>query len=463
MRRHEIIEMKLYRRKIEANLSKLGLHLRSSSRPSLFHRHRRRCFYTGIVVGYRKHDRISGLFVFHELQNTGGGLDLIIDDVGDASLLIHKGVKAEEEFAKTGKVPDPSSTDNVVFQIVLEYYQGRKVKQLVGYCRQTLKGLNRGAYPGIHHLEEIHVTLAHLKKKRTRLQTYTNISQEFLLSEYCDAVSTHTKKASKDLKTALCNRNAKESWALLEDRALYDNESWNDPKDFAKMVKAISLPQDVPSTSDSRLIELENQVQRLINSHLAPKQPVQAITDRITGALPSDTVKSPKLNVNFTYPVLSARSYLTEDSQCSPRIHSLINAVIICPKHLDESQDKPEEKEQEEKENPEHINTNPYSPPDPSVSFITKNDVMFIEIIKNNYDSREEEPEVDDNAEGGELEEMFDDDRGLESKVLSPLGEELSLFDRPNEVERCRILEAHHLESILQQKISQRMTLSHHD
>ncbi|GJT66745.1 hypothetical protein Tco_1018225 [Tanacetum coccineum] len=42
-------------------------------------------------------------------------------------------------------------------------------------------------------------------------------------------------------------------------------------------------------------------------------------------------------------------------------------------------------------------------------------------------------------------------------------GEELSLFDRPNEVERGRILEAHRLESILQQQISQRMAPSHHD
>ncbi|GKA90598.1 hypothetical protein Tco_0812468 [Tanacetum coccineum] len=40
--------------------------------------------------------------------------------------------------------------------------------------------------------------------------------------------------------------NAEESWALLEDLALYDNESWNDPRDFAKPVKAIALPQDVP-------------------------------------------------------------------------------------------------------------------------------------------------------------------------------------------------------------------------
>ncbi|GJS29561.1 zinc finger, CCHC-type containing protein [Tanacetum coccineum] len=48
--------------------------------------------------------------------------------------------------------------------------------------------------------------------------------------------------------------NAKESWALLEDLAFYDNKSWNDPRDFAKPVKAIALPQDVPSTSDHRLI-----------------------------------------------------------------------------------------------------------------------------------------------------------------------------------------------------------------
>ncbi|GJT96100.1 MAK10-like protein [Tanacetum coccineum] len=68
----------------------------------------------------------------------------------------------------------------------------------------------------------------------------------------------------------LHDRNAKESWALLEELALYDNESWNDPRDFAKPVKAIALPQDVPSTSNRRLIELENQVQRLMEAHLAP-------------------------------------------------------------------------------------------------------------------------------------------------------------------------------------------------
>ncbi|GKB32851.1 MAK10-like protein [Tanacetum coccineum] len=62
--------------------------------------------------------------------------------------------------------------------------------------------------------------------------------------------------------------------ALIEDIALYDNKSWNDPRDFSKPVKAISLPQDVSSTSDRHLIELENQVQRLMEAHLAPNPPV---------------------------------------------------------------------------------------------------------------------------------------------------------------------------------------------
>ncbi|GJY58389.1 hypothetical protein Tco_0458281 [Tanacetum coccineum] len=73
----------------------------------------------------------------------------------------------------------------------------------------------------------------------------------------------------------LHDRNAKESWALLEDLTLYDNKSWNDPRDFAKLVKAISLPQDVLYTFDRRLIELENEVQCLMEAHLAPKQHVQ--------------------------------------------------------------------------------------------------------------------------------------------------------------------------------------------
>nr|GEX24724.1 hypothetical protein [Tanacetum cinerariifolium] len=59
--------------------------------------------------------------------------------------------------------------------------------------------------------------------------------------------------------------------------------------------------------------------------------------------------------------------------------------------------------------------------------------------------------------------EMFNDDWGLESKEVSFLGRILNSPVRPNEVKKVRINEAHRLESILQQQISQRMAPSHHD
>ncbi|GJT24971.1 putative reverse transcriptase domain-containing protein [Tanacetum coccineum] len=163
---------------------------------------------------------------------------------------------------------------------------------------------------------------------------------------------------SDTIRGKLRDHNAEESWALLEDLSLYDNKSWNDPRDFAKPVKAITLPQDVPSTSDRRLIELKNQVQRLIEAHLAPTQPTQV--NKITtlceicsgphdtqyciknpeqafveyassrtdeagvGTLPSDTVKNPKLG---THPVLSARSYQPINPRCLSHPSNSINAI----------------------------------------------------------------------------------------------------------------------------------------
>ncbi|KAI6693380.1 hypothetical protein NL676_021090 [Syzygium grande] len=49
----------------------------------------------------------------------GGGPNLIINDGGNATLLIHEGVKAEEAYRNTGRLPDPASTDNAELQIVL--------------------------------------------------------------------------------------------------------------------------------------------------------------------------------------------------------------------------------------------------------------------------------------------------------------------------------------------------------
>ncbi|GKC66332.1 hypothetical protein Tco_1098930, partial [Tanacetum coccineum] len=82
---------------------------------------------------------------------------------------------------------------------------------------------------------------------------------------------------------------------------------------------------------------------------------LKAITNRISGTPPSDTVKNPKLS---TYPVLSACSYPTKDPQCSTHVHSSINAIIICPKQANEPQnDESEEKERRKEGNPKDTNT----------------------------------------------------------------------------------------------------------
>ncbi|GJV23394.1 MAK10-like protein [Tanacetum coccineum] len=61
---------------------------------------------------------------------------------------------------------------------------------------------------------------------------------------------------------------------------------------------------------------------------------LKAINDRMTGALPSDTVKNPKLNVNSTSLVLSARSYPMEDPQSLSCPLNSINATKTCSKQI---------------------------------------------------------------------------------------------------------------------------------
>ncbi|GJY30121.1 MAK10-like protein [Tanacetum coccineum] len=117
-----------------------------------------------------------------------------------------------------------------------------------------------------------------------------------------------------------------------EDIALYNNESLNDPRVFAKPVKTITLPQDVPSTSDRRLIELENQVQRLMESHLAPTQPTQV--NKITTLCeicsgPHDTQR-PRGQMNFT-----SNDYHTKEEIRSKGIKS--PSKLLSLKYLSQS------------------------------------------------------------------------------------------------------------------------------
>ncbi|GKE46656.1 hypothetical protein Tco_1477914, partial [Tanacetum coccineum] len=189
----------------------------------------------------------------------------------------------------------------------------------------------------------------------------------------------------------LRDRNAKESWALLKDLVLYDNESYNDLRDFAKPVKAIALPQDVPSTSDRRLIELKNQVQRLMEAHLAPTYPTQVnkiTTSREIYSGPYDTLycmEDPE------------QAFVEYASSRTDEAGGSINAITIYSKKQSDSYDeKAKENEEEEKDNPENILINLSTPLDPSVAFITEKVLKFnsfFGLLGLNDDSSKGEPE----------------------------------------------------------------------
>ena len=80
-------------------------------------------------------------------------LDIIVDDGGDATLLIHEGYKAEIEFAKSGAVPDPASTDNAEMKCVLKIIAEnlktnpnrwhKIVETCVGVSEETTTGVKR--------------------------------------------------------------------------------------------------------------------------------------------------------------------------------------------------------------------------------------------------------------------------------------------------------------------------------
>ena len=83
----------------------------------------------------------------------GDGCDMIVDDGGDMTLLIHEGVKAEALYEKDGTHPDPDSTDNAEFKCVLGIIKRllptnskkwtKLAARMVGVSEETTTGVHR--------------------------------------------------------------------------------------------------------------------------------------------------------------------------------------------------------------------------------------------------------------------------------------------------------------------------------
>ena len=81
------------------------------------------------------------------------GPNMILDDGGDATLLVHKGV----EFERAGAVPDPASADSEEFQVVLSLLQRTLSEDPQRWTRmgEGLQGVTEETTTGVHRLYEM--------------------------------------------------------------------------------------------------------------------------------------------------------------------------------------------------------------------------------------------------------------------------------------------------------------------
>ncbi|WP_329391762.1 adenosylhomocysteinase (plasmid) [Streptomyces sp. NBC_01351] len=78
------------------------------------------------------------------------GPNMILDDGGDATLLVHKGV----EFAKAGSVPDLSTADNEEYALVLGLLQKSTIDWVT--LAADIRGVTEETTTGVHRLYEMH-------------------------------------------------------------------------------------------------------------------------------------------------------------------------------------------------------------------------------------------------------------------------------------------------------------------
>jgi adenosylhomocysteinase len=84
----------------------------------------------------------------------GAGPNMLLDDGGDATLLVHKGV----EFEKAGSVPDPSTAETEEYAVVLQLLQKSLAEDATRWTTVSgaIKGVTEETTTGVHRLYQMH-------------------------------------------------------------------------------------------------------------------------------------------------------------------------------------------------------------------------------------------------------------------------------------------------------------------
>merc|ERR1712063_112114 len=85
------------------------------------------------------------------------GPDQIVDDGGDATLLIHKGKEFEEKYTKDKSLPDPESTSNPEFKCILQLIKDSIPLDATKWTRmaKNCRGVSEETTTGVHRLREM--------------------------------------------------------------------------------------------------------------------------------------------------------------------------------------------------------------------------------------------------------------------------------------------------------------------
>jgi adenosylhomocysteinase len=87
------------------------------------------------------------------LNSFEGGPNMILDDGGDATLLVHKG----REFELAGAVPDPAGADSEEFKVILELLTRSLTEDPQRYTKiaGAIKGVTEETTTGVHRLYQL--------------------------------------------------------------------------------------------------------------------------------------------------------------------------------------------------------------------------------------------------------------------------------------------------------------------